>query len=40
LEIYPTSLGAEPQLWWLSFLLYHRLLWLWFKEGYLHISVC
>jgi len=37
-NLHPTSLCAEPRLWQLSFFLYHRLLWLCFKEG--HLPVC
>jgi len=30
-NFHPTSLCDEPRLWWLAFLLYHRLLRLWFQ---------
>jgi len=32
-NFHPASLCAEPWMWWLSFLLYHRLLWLCFRGG-------
>jgi len=35
----PTSLYGEPRLWWLGFLLYHRLSWLRFRRGYLPVCV-
>jgi len=31
----PACLCNEPQLWWLGFLLYYRLLWSCFREGHL-----
>jgi len=39
LDIFNLSLCDEPRLWWLGFLLYHRLLWLRFWEGYFPIRV-
>jgi len=36
---FPKSLCDEQRLWWLGFLLYHRLLWLCFMEGYLPVCV-
>jgi len=38
-NLHPTSLCDEPQLWRLSFFLYHRLSWLCFRGGYLPICV-
>jgi len=38
-NIHSTSMGDEPPLWWLSFLVYHRLLWLCLRGGYFPICV-
>jgi len=38
-NLHSTSLYDEPRLWWLGFLLYHRLLWLCFRWGYLPVCV-
>jgi len=38
-NIHPASLCDEPRLWWLGFLLYHRLLWLCFRGGCLPVYV-
>jgi len=38
-NLHSTSLCAEPRLWRLGFLLYHRLLWLFLKESRLP-SLC